>query len=69
MIENEKQYEITKRWIKNFENGLIKLEQMPDSVDQPWLKNTQRNSIKGTLIQMYSEIVEYEQKQTHKARA
>ncbi len=38
MIKNEKQYKITKSWIKHFESGLGKLKRVPKSKEQPWAK-------------------------------
>lgn len=60
MIKNEKQYKITKSWIKHFELGLDNLKQIPKSKEQPWAKRAQRHSIEGQLEQLRTELADYE---------
>jgi G:T-mismatch repair DNA endonuclease (very short patch repair protein) len=60
MIKNEKQYKITKGWIKRFNLALCDLAKLPQSKEQPWLRKTQRNSLEGQIEQLRSELTEYE---------
>jgi ribosome-binding protein aMBF1 (putative translation factor) len=60
MIKNEKQYKITKSWIKRFETGLDNLKQMPKSKEQPWAKGAQRRSVEGQLALLKTELADYE---------
>ena len=49
MIKNEKQYRITKAWIRKFEDSLFELKQLPESKTQPWLRAGQKESIELQL--------------------
>src|SRR5437879_6340241 len=60
MIKNERQYRITKSWIKKFEDSLYELSKLPESKEQPWLRKGQRESIQIQLEQLQSEVDEYE---------
>jgi hypothetical protein len=60
MIKNEKQYKITKSWLRKFEEGRIKIDVMPESKQQPWLRQAQRGSLDAQIEQLKEEIEEYE---------
>jgi ribosome-binding protein aMBF1 (putative translation factor) len=60
MITNEKQYKITKSWLKRFETGKKKLTKLPQSKSQPWLRGAQRGSLEAQIRQLKQQINEYE---------
>jgi hypothetical protein len=60
MIKNEKQYKITKAWLRKFEAGKKKLAKLPESTEQPWLRQAQRGSINAQIEQFQEELAEYE---------
>jgi HTH-type transcriptional regulator/antitoxin HigA len=60
MIKNEKQYKITKSLLRKFEAGQKKLEKLPESTEQPWLRQAQRGSIRAQIEQFQEELAEYE---------
>lgn len=60
MIKNEKQYKITKSWLRNFEEGRQKLDKLPKGKEQPWLRQAQRGSLEAQIQQLKEEIEEYE---------
>ena len=60
MIKNEKQYRITKALLRKFEEGKKKLAKLPESTEQPWLRQAQRGSIEGQIQQFREELAEYE---------
>jgi ribosome-binding protein aMBF1 (putative translation factor) len=60
MITNEKQYKITKSWLRKFETGKRKLAKLPKSKEQPWLRRAQRGSLEAQIRQLKQQINEYE---------
>jgi len=60
MIKNEKQYKITHSWLKKFEEGRKKIDSLPKSKEQPWLRQAQRGSLEAQIRQLKEEIQEYE---------
>jgi ribosome-binding protein aMBF1 (putative translation factor) len=60
MITNEKQYKITKSWLRRFEEGKKKLAKLPESKNQPWLRRAQQGSLKAQIQQLKQQINEYE---------
>jgi HTH-type transcriptional regulator/antitoxin HigA len=60
MIKNEKEYKITKSWLKRFEGGLKTLKTMPESKEQPWLRKVQRRDVEGQIEQLRAELADYE---------
>ena len=60
MIKNEKQYKITKGWLKKFEQGKQKLSKLPKGKEQPWLREAQLGSAQAQIDQFKEELAEYE---------
>jgi len=60
MIKNEKQYKITKSWLKKFMDGKKKMEGLSESKEQPWLRQAQSGSLRAQIDQFKEEIEEYE---------
>jgi DNA-binding Xre family transcriptional regulator len=60
MIKNEKQYRISRAWVRKFEDSLFELASLPESKKQPWLRKGQRESIEQQLVDLRAEIKEYE---------
>lgn len=60
MIKNEWQLRVTQRRIKDFENALFELGQLPENEAQPWLKAAQRESLESELSNLRQQITEYE---------
>ena len=60
MLTNEKQYRITKAWIKRFETAATALEEdRPGCVD-PIILDAQIAGLKGQIADLQAEAVEYE---------
>ena len=60
MIKNEKHYKVTKAWIKKLESSAPRLEELPESLEQPWLRKGQRESVSLLLENLRKETAEYE---------
>ncbi|SEW20900.1 hypothetical protein SAMN05428988_3146 [Chitinophaga sp. YR573] len=58
MIENEKQYRITQRWLHNFQKSL-KTQELVTS-DNPLLQQIYINSLKSIISELSDEIKQYE---------
>ncbi len=60
MITNERQYRITKSWIRKFEDAIFELKQLPESKEQPWLHKAQRESAEILVDDLYSQLKDYD---------
>lgn len=63
MIKNEKQYRITKAWIRKFEDAIFEAERLPEkptNKKQPWLRRGQIESLQVQLKDLQTEAAEYE---------
>ncbi len=60
MIKNEKQYRISKSWVKKFEDALFEAKQLPKNPKQPWLRKGQIESLQVQIEDLQNEIREYE---------
>jgi DNA-binding XRE family transcriptional regulator len=68
MIKNEWQFRVTQRRIKDFENALFELKQLPASKAQPWLRAAQQESLKSELTNLRNQIDDYELLKAHKIK-
>jgi hypothetical protein len=67
MIENQKQYEITKQHLQNFEDDLKILESTEEHPDiHPTLREFQINSVKAKIRDFKEEIENYEVNEKNK---
>lgn len=60
MIKNEKQYRITKAWIRKFEDALFDLEKTPAKDGQEWIKKGQIESIESQLGDLRDQARHYD---------
>jgi ribosome-binding protein aMBF1 (putative translation factor) len=60
VIKNEKQYKISKSWLRKFEEARQKLDELPKKKEQLWLKQAQKGSLEAQIWQLREEITEYE---------
>jgi hypothetical protein len=61
MIENERQYQVTKDWIQKFEQGLIDARNATDKQQEnPLLFELQVSAIESQLADLREELAEYE---------
>jgi HTH-type transcriptional regulator/antitoxin HigA len=60
MLKNEKQYKITKSWLKHFETALEVIKTMPESKEQPWLRKAQCRSAEAQIEQLKAELADYQ---------
>lgn len=61
MIENERQYKITKSRVKKFDDALFELSRRSKSIKEPdWVRAAQIDSIEIQLLDLRKEIAEYE---------
>ncbi len=58
MIENEKQYEITKKWRENFQNNLQ--EAINAEVSDDWKRQVYINALRSQIETLSEEIKDYE---------
>jgi DNA-binding Xre family transcriptional regulator len=68
MIKNEKQYRISKSWVKKFEDAIFEAKQLPKNPKQPWLRRGQIESLQVQLDDLQVEIKEYEALKTGKVK-
>jgi len=59
-LKNEKEYKITKSWLKRFNKSKEELAKLPESIEQPWLRTAQRNSLQAIINHLQEEADEYE---------
>jgi ribosome-binding protein aMBF1 (putative translation factor) len=60
MIQNEKQYRITKALIRRLADSVFELAQLPQSKTQPWLRRGQHESLEIQIADLEKETAEYE---------
>jgi len=60
MIKNEKQYRISKSWVRKFDDAIFEAKQLPKKPKQPWLRKGQIESLQIQLEDLQTEIKEYE---------
>ncbi|MDE3213154.1 MAG: helix-turn-helix transcriptional regulator, partial [Bacteroidota bacterium] len=60
MIKNEKQYQITKNLLKEFQDSLLEISQSNATQMDPVYKKIQEDSIKSQIHTFEGEIAEYE---------
>jgi transcriptional regulator with XRE-family HTH domain len=68
MITNERQYKLSSAWLRRFQEALIHLNKMPESLEQPWLREAQKESIEEQIDQLKPQIVEYERLKSGKIK-
>jgi len=60
IIKNEKEYKISKSWLKKALAGKKNLLAAPESKEQPWLKKAQLGPLQGFINHIMEEVEEYE---------
>lgn len=60
MIENDKQLENSKKWIKVFANEIEKLQNSPLGDDHPLLRQAQIEGMESVREELKQEVAEYE---------
>jgi len=60
MITNDRQYRITKSWIKKFEDGLFDLKQLPKDPTRTWVRAGQEESLAMQIEELQEQVKEYE---------
>ncbi len=68
MIKNEKQYKISKSWIRKFEDAIFEAKRLPVSSNQPWLRRGQIESLENQLDAIKGEVKEYEMLKSGKTK-
>ncbi|MBX9721950.1 MAG: helix-turn-helix domain-containing protein, partial [Candidatus Obscuribacterales bacterium] len=67
-ITNEKQYKISKSWIKKFEDSLFELKQLPAEKGREWLRQSQEEALELQIDELKSQVSEYERVKSGKAK-
>lgn len=68
IITNEKQYKITKSWIKKFEDSLFELKQLPQEKGREWVRQGQKEALELQIDELKAQLSEYEQVKSGKAK-
>jgi len=68
MIANERQYRITKSWIKKFEDSLFELEQHPEEPGREWVRRGQKESVELQIEDLKVQVAEYERIKSGKTK-
>jgi DNA-binding Xre family transcriptional regulator len=68
MIKNEKQYRISKAWLRKFEDAIFEAKRLPPNSKQPWLRRGQIESLQSQLEAVKSEVKEYEKLKVGKTK-
>ncbi len=68
MIQNERQYKVTKTQIEKFSEALAVLETEQKEVE-PWLIQLQRDAMTSSLEELQEEVRNYERLQTGKIKS
>ena len=68
MIKNEKQYRITRSWIKKFTDAIFEAKNLPVNLKRPWLRQGQIESLQAQLEDLQSQATEYEALKTGKIK-
>lgn len=65
MIKNERQYKITKRWLRDFKSALKQVAQKEPDVD-PLLIEVEMNAIRSQISEFKNDIRQYERLKVRK---
>ena len=60
MIKNDWQLRVTIRRIRDFEDALFELKELPIASEQPWLRGAQEESLQSELERLRKQVEEYE---------
>lgn len=60
MIKNDWQLRVTQKRIKEFNDALFELSNLPQNAAQPWLRAAQRESLEAELQKLNRQVSEYE---------
>lgn len=60
MIKNDWQLRVTIRRIRDFEDALFELKELPIAPEQPWLRGAQEESLQSELERLRKQVEEYE---------
>lgn len=60
MIKNDWQLRVTIRRIRDFEDALFELKELPIAPEKPWLRGAQEESLQSELERLRKQVEEYE---------